>query len=559
MNIDRSMVDAGTSTATPLAILVSLAILNFALVSSTPAFAQGTPALPHLKKQGTATQLVVHGTPLLMLGGELGNSSSSDASYMAPLWPKLKAMHLNTVLMPVSWELIEPKEGMFDFTLVDDLIAAARKNDLHIVVLWFGSWKNSMSCYAPSWVKTDEERFPRARTSEGRAVEILTPFSEENRNTDARAFAALMKHLHGIDERQNTVVMIQVENEIGMIPEARDHCPEADKAFAEQVPVQLLTSLGKHRDAPTGEMQQVWRSQGMKTSGTWEQVFGKGLATDEMFMAWHFASYTNFVAQAGKKEYPLPMYVNAALIRPNYRPGQYPSAGPLPHLMDIWRAAAPAIDFLAPDIYFPTFAEWLGKYERDGNALFVPEVDRRQSVTNAFYAFSRHNAMGYCPFSIESVENPETSQFAKGYDVLRRLTPLILEHQGTGTMTGFLLDSAAQTAEISLGRFTFTVKHEYTWPYAGHAEGPTPRYGGLIIMTGKDEYLVAGSGVIVTFRPSAGDGSLAGILSIDEGTFVDGKWIAGRRLNGDQDHQGRHLNLPGGEYGIQKLKLYTYK
>jgi hypothetical protein len=320
-----------------------------------------------------------------------------------------------------------------------------------------------------------------------------------------------------------------------------------------------MAYLQKNKDSLTGELYQAWSSVGMKTSGTWEKVFGKSLQTDEIFMAWYFATYTNYVAEAGEKEYPLPMYVNAALIRPNYKPGQYPSAGPLPHLMDVWRAGAPQIDFLAPDIYFTNFAEWLGKYDRAGNAIFIPEVNRLQSVTNAFYAVARHNAMGYNPFSIESSENPENNQFNTGYNILHQLTPLILEHQGKGTMIGFLLDSAAQTEEITLGGYTFTVKHEYTWPYAVRAEGETPRFGGMIIMTAEDEFYIAGSGVVVTFKSSSDDGSIAGIASMDEGTFVKGKWVAGRRMNGDQDHQGRHLHLPGGEYGIQKVKLYKYK
>jgi hypothetical protein len=533
------------------------ALISMACVASV--HPQSTSALPHLKKQGTATQLIVHNTPFLMLGGELGNSSASDMKYMVHVWPKLNAMHVNTILMPVYWELIEPKEGQFDFALVGELIASARTNGVKIVVLWFGSWKNSMSCYAPYWVKTNQARFPRSRTKDGRAVEILTPFSDENRNADAKAFAALLKHLRAFDGKQNTVVMIQVENEIGMIPQARDHCAEAEEAFGRQVPEELLAYLQQNKGALTEELQQTWSSTGMKTSGTWEQVFGTGLPTDEIFMAWHFAQYANYVTQAGKKEYPLPMFVNAALIRPNYKPGQYPSAGPLPHLMDVWRAAAPHIDFLAPDIYFPNFAEWLGKYDRGGNAVFVPEVDRRQSVTNAFYAIGRHNAMGYSPFSIESVDDPQNSQFTKGYDILHQLTPLILEHQGRGTMAGFLLDSAAQTAEITLGDYTFTVKHEYTWPYAARAEGNTPRFGGMIVMTAKDEFCIAGSGAVVTFQSSSGNGSIAGIASMEEGAFVRGKWVAGRRMNGDEDHQGRHLHLPGGKYGIQKVKLYSYR
>lgn len=519
----------------------------------------GQSSLPHLQKHGAATQLIVHGKPFLMLGGELGNSSASDANYMAGVWPKLKAMRLNTVLMPVYWELIEPEEGRFDFALVDELIGSARKNDLKVVVLWFGSWKNSMSCYAPLWVKTDQKRFPRSRTQDGRAVEILTPFGAENRNADAKAFAAFMKHLRAFDGDQNTVVMIQVENEIGMIPQARDYCAQAEEAFAQQVPATLISYLRKNQQSLTNELRRAWEKTGKKESGTWEQLFGKGLATDEIFMAWHFAAYTNAVAQAGKTEYPVPMYVNAALIRPNYKPGQYPSAGPLPHLMDVWRAAAPRIDFLAPDIYFPNFAEWLGRYDRAGNAVFIPEVNRLQSASNAFYAFARHNAMGYNPFSIESEEDPGNSQFAEAYDVLHQLSPLILEHQGQGSMTGFLLDSAAQTAEITLGGYVFKVRHEFTWPYADRTPSDTPRVGGMIIMTGKDEFFIAGSGVLVTFQSAVEDGSIAGIAAMDEGKFVDGTWVAGRRMNGDQDHQGRHMYLPGREFGIQKVRLYTYR
>jgi hypothetical protein len=416
-----------------------------------------------------------------------------------------------------------------------------------------------MSCYAPYWVKTKQERFPRSRTKSGRAIEILTPFSDENRNTDAKAFGTLMKHIRTIDGKQNTVVMVQVENEIGMIPEARDYCAEAEKAFIQEVPAELMAYLQKNKNSLTEELSQAWDSAGMKTSGTWEGVFGKNLQTGEIFMAWYFAQYTNYVAEAGKKEYPLPMFVNAALIRAGYKPGQYPSAGPLPHLLDIWRAAAPSIDIYAPDIYHGIFTEWCRKYDCSGNPLFIPEVSNSQSVTNAYYVFARHNAMGYSPFSIENVANPESNQFNKGYKILHQLTPLILEHQGKGTMAGFLLDSTEQSAQITLGGYAFTVKHEYSWPYAAQGEGETPRFGGMIIKVAEDEFYIAGSGVLVNFQSASDDGMIAGISSIDEGAFVKGKWITGRRLNGDEDHQGRHLHLPGREHGIQKVKLYKYK
>ena len=534
------------------------AVAGMALLCVSSARPQDA-GLPRLAGHGTARQLLVHGRPLLMLGGELGNSTASDPDSMAGAWPKLTAMHCNTVLVPVYWELMEPAEGKFSFTLVDGAVAGARSHGIHLVLLWFGAWKNSMSCYAPSWVKRDVRRFPRARTRDGRALEILTPFSDGNREADARAFGSLMRHLRATDGTQNTVVMVQVENEIGMIPEARDHCAQAEQAFAGQVPPALIAALGAGDASAPDSARDAWLRGGKKASGSWEEVFGGGTVTDEIFMAWYFAAYANRVAEAGKKEYPLPMYVNAALIRPGYRPGQYPSAGPLPHLLRVWRTAAPHIDFFAPDIYFSAYAEWLGRYDRDGNAVFNPEVDRRQSAANAFYAFGEHNAMGYSPFSIESIADPRGSQFAAAFGVLRELAPLILQRQGTGTMAGVLLDSASQSATVTLGGYTFTFRHEASWPYAPRTTGETPRCGGLIIMTAPEEFLIAGSGIVVTFQTPLQDGSVAGIDAIDEVSLRGGKWVAGRRLNGDEDHQGRHAYLRGGEYGIQRVRLYTYK
>ncbi len=541
-------------------LLLSLVVLLY-LSHSTLArqkIVGNVSGIPHLEKHGTATQLIVDGKPFLMLAGELGNSSASSLEYMKPNWPKLEKMHLNTVLVPVYWELIEPSEGSFDFTLVDGAVRAAREHNLRVVFLWFGTWKNSMSCYTPYWVKTDEKRFPRARTTGGGAEEMLTPFSDENRNTDARAFAAFMRHVRTVDGRNHTVIMVQVENEIGMIPDARDHCELADKAFFGQVPSALTAYLEKNKDSLSPELFKLWQDAGFKSTGTWEEVFGKGLHTDEVFMAWYYAKYANYVAEAGKKVYPLPMYVNAALIRPGYKPGQYPSAGPLPHLFDIWKLAAPQIDFLSPDIYFKNFVEWTEKYARPDNPMFIPEAANLQSIMNAFYAFAQENSMGYSPFSIESLD-PDKSQVAKGYDVLRQLEPLILKNQGTDKIAGVLIDSLSRRVQVKLGDYILNVRHEYTWPYAVRLGVDTPRVGGMIIMLSPNEFLIAGTGIVVTFQAAADDGTIAGIASIDEGRFVNGKWISGRRMNGDQDNQGRQVYLPGGLLGIQKVRLYEYK
>ncbi len=517
--------------------------------------------IPHLEKQGTATQLIVDGGPYLILGGELGNSSASSLEYMEPIWPRWVKLNLNTVLAPVYWDLIEPVEGKFDFSLVDGLVRDARRYNLRLVLLWFASWKNSMSCYAPVWVKKNQQRFGRARDKQGRGMEILSAFSEQNREADARAFAALMKHIRLIDGAEHTVIMMQVENEIGMIPEARDHSDIANELFGESVPRELMDYLIAHKDSLMPEFHTVWEEAGCKSSGTWEEVFGRGPGTDEIFMAWHYARYVNKIVEAGKAEYPLPMYVNAALIRPNYKPGQYPSAGPLPHIMDIWRAGGPMIDFFSPDIYFPNFVEWCIRYHRSGNLLFIPEAGRgAENAANAFYAFGQHDAMGFCPFSIESIGDPDSAPLARAYDVLSQMSPLILENQGKNTMTGVLLDKDNQKRKVELGEYVLTVSHDYTWGWSAGADesGQWPLAGGIIISVGPDEYVIAGTGIIITFAPNTPGEPITGIADIQEGKYINGRWLPGRSMNGDQSHQGRHLRIPAGGFGIQRITLYRY-
>ena len=544
---------------------VALAI-GFALVTECASSARGAqePPIPHLRKQGTATQLVVDGNPFLILGGELGNSSSSSLEYMRPIWRKLVSLNLNTVLIPVYWELIEPEEGHFDFSLLDGLLREARSHQLRLVPLWFGSWKNSMSCYAPAWVKINQKRFPRSQDRAGRGMEILSPFSQENVEADARAFAALMKHLREADSRDHTVIMVQVENEIGMIPDSRDRSKIADELYNRPVPAELMKYLSGHKEALIPEFRDVWARAGLKTSGTWEEVFGRGISTEEIFMAWHFALYTNKVAGHGKAEYALPMYANAALIRPGHLPGQYPSAGPLPHLMDIWRAGAPAIDFLSPDIYFTNFSEWCRKYQRSGNPLFIPEaILGPLSSVNALYAVGQHDAIGFSPFSIESIQNPESSPLAQSYAMLNQLAPLILEHQGKGSMAGFLPEGPEQRApqQARLNGYTLNVTYERpstSSPSEASRLGDTPS-GGIVIAVGPDEFICVGTGLVVTFEDATPSDQTVGILSVDEGRYDDGRWIPGRRLNGDQTHQGRHLRLPAGKFDIQRIKLYRYQ
>jgi beta-galactosidase GanA len=388
-------------------------------------------------------------------------------------------------------------------------------------------------------------------------MEILSPFSKTNVDADARAFAAFMRHLREVDTNEHTVIMVQVENEIGMIPDSRDRSAVANQLFNQRVPTELINYLQQHQEQLIPEFRAVWVANGFKSNGTWDEVFGKGATADEIFMAWYFALYVNRVTEAGKNEYPLPMFVNAALIRPGYQPGQYPSAGPLPHLIDVWRAGAPRLDFLAPDIYFQNFAEWTRRYQRSGNPLFVPEaMPGPVDAVNALYAIGQHDAIGFSPFSIDSLDEETTNAVTASYDLLNQLAPLILEHQGKGAMAGLLPEGAEQRLpqQLKLGNYTMNVTYE-------RPSSPTQTVlsGGLVIATGPDEFLFAGTGLTITFETGPDAAAIVGILSVDEGRLVNGQWQPGRRLNGDQTHQGRHLRLPAGKFGIQRIKLYRYR
>ena len=539
--------------------LPALLFILFA-AGTRDANAQSNNTIPRLIKTNGITQLYVGGKPFLIIGGELGNSTASNIDYMRPVWPKLKSMHLNTVLAPVYWELLEPLEGKFDFTLVDSLIAGARKQHLKLILLWFGSWKNSMSCYAPEWIKLNQQKFERAKNSKGNGLEILSAFNKNNLNADINAFAALMKHIAKVDSVENTVIMMQVENEIGMLTEAREYTSAANHAFNQKVPDELMNYLKKNKHELVPEFLTLWQKNGFLTKGTWEEIFGKGLSTDEIFQAWQYAVYTNSVAAAGKKEYNIPMYVNAALNYKNVNPGQYPSAGPLPHLMDVWQAGAPAIDILSPDFYNPYFRQYSDLYIRRNNPFFIPEIrSERDNAAKVFLAVGHYKGIGFSPFSIESVNAPLEEPVAKSYVLLQQLAPVILESQVKGKIEGVLLDSTFQKQEITLGNYKLTVSHEYTLGWSPGSKDPGwPESGGLIIQTGNNEFIIAGTGIVVTFSSINANQSV-GILRADEGEYINDQWKPGRRMNGDQDHQGRHIRIPVREFSIQQVSVYDYQ
>jgi hypothetical protein len=521
--------------------------------------------LPFLEAAGNRTQLVVEGEPWLILGGELGNSTASTMKSMQAVWPRLVELNVNTVLIPIYWELLEPEKGRFDFTLVDDLIAEARNFELKIIFLWFASWKNSMSSHVPAWVKLDQDTYPRARSESGESQEILSPFSENNLQADLTAYRNLLRHIKEVDSAYQTVLMIQPENEIGMLPSARDYHPLANQKFEEHVPVELMDYLEINMQNLNPEFKEIWGENGFKTRGSWEEIFGKGLHTDELFMAYYFALYTDKISQAGKEEYPLPVFVNAALNRPGRVPGEYPSAGPLPHVLDIWKAASPHIDFYSPDFYTPRFKHWNDLYSRQGNPLFIPEHNFNNTVAaKALYAFGHYEALGFSPFSIQQVPGTPFSQkeekLSEVYEALHEIKPLLDKYRGQDRIEGVLLDKENKETKFQLGDYTFKAvhTHNFGWEAASRSDEWEPS-AAIIIQTGEREFYYIGFGVSLTFSKINDPDTRVGILKTDRGNFINGQWEIFQHLNGDQTHQGRHIRSFVDDLSIQRFSLYEYK
>ena len=511
--------------------------------------------------------------PFPILGGELSNSAATCVEDIDEVMPRMSALGLNTVLVPAYWEFIEPVEGQFDFTLTDRVIDKARENSLKVIFLWFGAWKNSMSCYAPLWFKTDTKRFPRAMTKAGKPLEIASCFSERVLEADNKAFAAFMRHLAEKDQGTGTVIMIQVENEIGMLENARDHSPLAEKAYDAPIPKTL------------------WPTVKVSKAMTWRELFGEDSYGEEKFMAYHYAKYVEHLAQTARQIYNMPLYVNAAMNSRGRTPGQYPSAGPLAHLKDFWHAGAPSIDLLAPDIYDTGFKGWADQYALPDNQLFIPESRCcENSGVRALYVFGAHQALGFSPFAIDQASPRETESVTNAYSLMRQLW--MLEKRTSCQSWGLLFDQTDKERIIDDGGNKITCRHFFTLPWDPRATDGSqwPEGGAVLLKLAKNEYLLAGSGVVVSFATDYEkameeekvlgedgfvDNGTAGQTAAKEARrfsgkrlgigFVDEVQITSdchlqyvRRENGDQDHQGRHARISCGDWKILHIKLYEY-
>lgn len=515
-----------------------------------------------LENEGETRHHIVAGQPALLLGGQLHNSTSSDLGRAREVFDQVVELGGNAVTATVSWHLIEPEEGRFDLTAVDELVAMARERDLALTLLWFGAFKNAASTYAPRWVRADTKRFPRAQLGEAArggafglpGTPVLSVFSPNLRAADGRAFEILTEHLAALGAAQSAggpLVMVQVENETGLLGAARDHSAAAERAWNAPVPPELVSWLVLHPEA-NGTAARLWREHGSRLHGTWAEVLGSSSGAEESFMAWGFASYCGELAALGARHLDVSYYANAWLgPQPGQdKPGQYPSGGPVFGQVDVWKAAAPQLSALCPDVYVDDVKAGTAGYWRQDNPVVIPES--RLAVGNLLWAVGR-GAVGFNVFGVDDLRTD--GQFARAFQLLRGANQVIVQAQQEGRIRPVLLE-AGQQARVEIGDLVWTLRAsaevlESMFLDAGvqvrtQAAQVLPettqaalvpsladtRAMALLVDLGQDEILAIGQGLM--FEVAGADGAVVEIDEAWEGIYVDGQWVPGRNLNGDE-------------------------
>jgi beta-galactosidase GanA len=540
-------------------------LLVAALVCLLTAQATLAGELPRLVEREGRHALMVDGEPYLILGAQVHNSSNYPEA-LKQVWPAVQDLHANTVEVPVAWEQIEPVEGHFDFSFLHTLLSQAREHQVHLVLLWFGSWKNTSPQYAPGWVKFNNARFPRMVDPDGKLSYCLSPLGEETMKADRRAFVALMAELKKLDQDRHTVLMVQVENETGTYGLARDHSAQAQALFEQAVPPLVL----QHQKAPVSGA----------AAGNWTQVYGD--YAEQYFHVWAFARYIEEIAKAGRAVYDLPMYVNSALRDsiPPARPWHkdFASGGPSYDVIELYKAVAPHIDIVGPDIYNPDprqFAATVQGHQRADNALWVPEISNAAAYARYLYALIGKGALGVSPFGIDYTDysNFPLGSPLKDKRMVEPLAPIYavfgplqrqwarwaFEGRTHGVAEGD--DHGNQSialkgwkADISFGQWQFGEKE---WPdnskeppaHAARTDG-----GVAIAQIADDEFVIIGQYARVRIEPPGTQGAM--IASAEEGHFdAAGHWVMERRWNGDQVDWG--LNFTGHPV-VLKVRMGRY-
>ena len=519
---------------------VSRVLLNlcFLLIFSGPfisCFTARAAEAPRIVKKDGRYALLVDGRPYLMLGGQIHNSSAWP-SELPQVWQSMAALHANTIEAPVYWEQLEPREGQFDYNNVDQLIEGARAHHLHVVLLWFGTWKNGNMHYVPAWVKSDPARFPHVIRPDGQPIDVLSANSRHNLEADKAAFIMLMRHLKQIDGEMHTILMVQVENESGNIGSVRDNSAGADREFAGQVPADLLAAAHKQ-------------------PGTWREVFGAD--ADETFQAYSQAKYINEIAAAGKREFDIPCYINVWLDYPPAElpqrrldePGiAYPSGGAVQKMIWLWRAVAPSIDLVAPDIYTadsPVYRDVLAAYARPDNPLLIPETGRDDAFGKFFYYALGDGAMGFSPFGVDQsgwniLGDQPWRRHQYNFELIGPMSREIAQLEFEGKLKTAVEEPGRAEQELDFGDWQATVAFGFPQPDGRPAPGTKDAHGAaLVAQLGPNEFLVTGVDASVIFHlPGKLPWIRSQIVTAQQGTYDAGVWKPLRLWNGDETDRG---------------------
>jgi hypothetical protein len=510
----------------------AVATVLFAFAAFQQAFGADAPQI--VQKDGRFA-LMAEGRPYLILGGQIHNSSGWP-SELPQVWQSMEALHANTVEAPVYWEQIESQPGHFDFANVDQIVEGARSHGLHVVLLWFGTWKNGNMHYVPGWVKTDTKRFPRVIRPDGEPIDVLSPLSRNTLEADKAAFVALMRHLKTIDNDQHTVLLMQVENESGNVGSVRDYSDAANREFAESVPQDLLAAT-------------------QKSPGSWAKVFGAD--ADEIFQAYHQAKYINEIAAAGKVEFAIPCYINAWIDYPAAELPQrqldspgigYPSGGAVQKLVGLWRKLAPAIDMIGPDIYTSDsefYRQLLRTYRRSDNALWIPETGREEGFGKLFYYALGAGAIGFSPFGVDhpdpaAADGETWKAHARNFALIGPMSREIADLEFTGKLKTAVEEPGQVTQELDFGGWQARVSFGFPQYDGRRAPGTKDSHGAaLVAQLGPDEFLVTGVDASVVFHLADKQPWMhSEILSAEQGVFENGNWKPLRLLNGDETDRG---------------------
>lgn len=396
---------------------------------------------------------------------------------------------------------------------------------------------------------------------------VISIFHDECVKTDAKAFATLMKHLSEVDPSR-TVIMVQVENEVGFLRDSRDQSTTANDLFESPVPRDLVEYLKSDWDALLPDLKQnfpelerrVFSRSDDALDGSWNTVFGEGIHTNEIFTAYHYALFVERVAAAGRQAYDVPLFTNAWLPKPKptstadgvisggRTPGEYPSGGPVPGVLDIWMKFAPTLDMVCPDIHSADYTLTSATYRHRGQALFIPEQKRDESgARRVWQSIGRFKGLGAGPFGIDTVE-PEDACFTRHYKLLGSVSQLILKARTKpDSIFGFFFDDLGPDGEDpsppitkAFGTYELTISRAFVFGKQG------PGFG-IIINNSPGKFLLIGMGFRVEFKSTSPRAEFTGILKFHEMRVVDastGELRKERSLNGDETRQGRWANMP---------------